>query len=172
MAWLVSEGMWPCALPRRTGRTPSAEMRTRRIRSPGGGARRVEARQGVKKRDGNLESCVALDLHGHEVDHPPPQLYPQSAQGGRRGEVSRHACPGSRGQARRPRSDSGTGHSFRASPVRLASWLLSVTHSCRRRFGKDSSEDGAWLSSSPSPSSPVACTTASRDFSRWILTWP
>ena len=38
---------------------------------------------------------------------------------------SRHACPGSRGQAQPPRPDSGTGHSFRASPVRLASWLLS-----------------------------------------------
>ena len=42
---------------------------------------------GVKKRDGNLESCLALDLHGHKVDHPPPQFYQQSAQGGRRGEV-------------------------------------------------------------------------------------
>ena len=71
----------------------------RRIRSPGDVLRRVEARQGVKKRDGNLESCLAL-VHGHEVDHPPLQFYPQSAQGGRRGEVlaarlSRVTGPGS-----------------------------------------------------------------------------
>jgi len=55
---------------------------------------------GVKKRDGNLESCLALDLHGHEVDHPPPQFYQQAAQGGLRGEVlaarfSRVTGPGS-----------------------------------------------------------------------------
>ena len=56
---------------------------------------------------------------------------------------SRHTCAGSRGQARRPKSASGMGHSFRASPRRLASRLLSPTKSRDPRLRKVSSKVGA-----------------------------
>ena len=78
--------------------------------SPGGRGRRLPASRG-----GGLEGCDALALRRHGVDRPP-----RSAQS---------ACAGPRGEARRPRSASGLGHSCRASPRRLRHILRSkATH--------------------------------------------
>ena len=175
MMWLVSEGMWPCALPRRRGRTPSAEMVLREVRqaqpkprwsSP---ARRSQARGQEAGRTVGKLPCLGL-ARPRSRPSAAPVLPAKCAKAAGAAKSSRHTCPGPRGQARRPRSDSGTGHSFRASPRCLASWLLSSTHSCDPRSLKDSSKDGAWLSSSPSPSSPATSTAAPCECRRWCLT--
>ena len=116
--------------------------RGRRGRSPGGVARRVEARQwGSRSGTGVWKAALpwACTATKSTIHYPSSTSKVCKAAGA--AKSSRHACPGSRGQARRPRSDSGTGHSFRASPRRVASWLLSSTHSCDPRSTKDSSND-------------------------------